>query len=91
MSESGVKIQRTYFASERQTMIPLDPDYPRIVLAFHYRGFWVEIDRSTSEEGENYAAWANYATGCAVAVPSAPTRAEAVQRAKAWIDRRHSA
>lgn len=69
-------------------MVVLDPHYPHIVLRFDYRGFEVQIDRSVSEEAECYTAWANYATGCAIAVPNARSRTDAVKQAKAWIDRR---
>lgn len=69
-------------------MVVLDPHYPHIVLSFHYRGFEVQIDRSFNEDGESYAAWANYPTGCAIAVPHASSRSDAVKRAKAWCDRR---
>lgn len=71
-------------------MVVLDPHYPQIVLSFHYRGFEVQIDRSLSEDGESYTAWANYSTGCAIAVPNARSRTHAVKQAKAWCDRRLS-
>ena len=64
------------------------PDYPHIVLSFMYRNWKIEIDQSTFESQTIYAAWANHDQGCAVAVPFAPSRAEAIRRAKAWVDRR---
>ncbi|MEC4806134.1 MAG: hypothetical protein SAJ12_10555 [Jaaginema sp. PMC 1079.18] len=69
-------------------MVVLDPNYPQIVLSFHYRGFEIQIDRQMDEDGESYAAWANYSYGCAIAVPQARHRTVAIQRAKAWVDRR---
>ncbi|MCG8365888.1 MAG: DUF3787 domain-containing protein [Pseudanabaenales cyanobacterium] len=66
----------------------IDPDYPHVVLSFTYRGFKIEIDQGQFEGQRSYAAWANYAKGCAVAVPFARTRTEAVRNAKEWVDRR---
>ncbi|NET36716.1 MAG: hypothetical protein F6K19_32590 [Cyanothece sp. SIO1E1] len=65
-----------------------NPDYPRIILSFTYRGFTIEIDQGKFEEHRIYAAWANYDQGCAVAVPCALTRAEAIRKAKRWVDHR---
>jgi hypothetical protein len=65
-----------------------NPHYPKIILSFPYRGFKIEIDRMELEGQIIYAAWANYDRGCAVAVPSAVSPLEAIQKAKKWIDRR---
>ena len=65
-----------------------DPDYPKIILSFTYRGFTVEIDRDDFEGQDIYAAWVNHAQGSAVAVPCAITPTEAVKKAKRWIDKR---
>lgn len=66
----------------------IDPHYPKIILSFAYRGFWLEIDRDRFD-GENiYAAWANYDLGCAIAVPFAATPTEAIKKAKKWVDKR---
>lgn len=64
----------------------IEPDYPHIVLTFTYRGFRVEIDQSQFAGQNIYAAWANYPQGCAMAVPFALTRAQAVKKAKMWIN-----
>lgn len=66
----------------------IDPHYPNIVLAFPYRGLNIEVEKSSSEGQIIYAAWVNYASGSAVAVPKAWTREDAIQRAKRWVDRR---
>ncbi|MDB9527710.1 hypothetical protein PN498_17075 [Oscillatoria sp. CS-180] len=66
----------------------IDPHYPDIVLAFPYRGLTIEIEQGSSDNLTTYAAWVNYETGCAVAVPRAWTRADAIQRAKRWVDRK---
>ncbi|MEM8544147.1 MAG: hypothetical protein AAGF66_09175 [Cyanobacteria bacterium P01_H01_bin.119] len=71
-------------------MIFAEPDYPNIVLSFEYRGFIIQIDESLYEGQILYAAWADYAYGCAVAVPFAPTRRLAVREARRWVDRRIS-
>ena len=63
-----------------------NPDYPRIVLAFDYRGFTIEIDRGQDNGTAVYAAWVSYATGCRIAEPHAPTPRLAIKRAKRWVD-----
>lgn len=65
-----------------------NPDYPHIVLSFPYRGWTIEIDQGESEGQIAYTAWANYPTGCAVAVPCARSRSQVIQRAKRWVDQR---
>lgn len=64
----------------------IEPDYPKIILSFAYRGAKIEIDRSEFDGRAVYAAWVSYDRGCAVAVPYAISSAEAVRRAKRWID-----
>ena len=66
----------------------IDPHYPDIVLAFPYRGLTIEIEQGMQDDYRIYAAWVNYATGSAVAVPKAWTREDAIQRAKRWVDRK---
>ena len=68
----------------------IDPHYPHIVLAFAYRGCKVEIECDDSDDENIYTAWVNYQQGCAVAVPLALTRTEAVKRAKKWIEKNFS-
>lgn len=70
------------------TMLSGTPDYPHIVLSFEYRGWIIEIDQGDFNGQTTYAAWANYADGCAVAVPYAGSRAAAIKRAKHWVDQR---
>jgi len=65
----------------------IDPHYPQIVFAFPYRDLTIEIEQTDFEDMTVYAAWVNYDSGSAVAVPKAWTRAEAIQRAKRWVDR----
>jgi len=69
-------------------MIIPDPDYPHIVLAFDYRGWKIEIDQGELDGQVTYAVWVNYDQGCAMAVPFARSRTEAIRRARKWIDRR---
>ncbi len=66
----------------------LDPHYPKIILAFTYRRFRVEIDRDEWEGREIYAAWVNHDLGSAMAVPYAPSVQSAIRQAKHWCDRR---
>jgi len=66
----------------------IDPDYPHIVLSFTYRGWCIQIDRGEWDGEVTYGAWANYDQGCAVAVPYARSRTEAVLQAKQWVNRR---
>ena len=66
----------------------IEPDYPNVVWAFPYRGLTIEIEQSTLDNQRIYAAWVEYASGSAVAVPKAWTREDAIQRAKRWVDRR---
>lgn len=65
-----------------------DPDYPHIILAFPYRHYRIEIERTTWHGIPVFAAWVKHRWGCAIAVPKAWTRQEAVQRARSWVDRR---
>lgn len=69
----------------------IDPHYPHIILSFSYRGFFVEIEQDWFKGQEIYAVWVNSQQGCAVAVPCALTRSEAVRKAKQWIDQRRVA
>jgi len=64
----------------------IDPHYPHIVFAFPYRGLTIEIEQETVDDTPIYAAWVSYASGSAVAVPKAWTRADAIRRAKRWVD-----
>ena len=64
----------------------IDPHYPKMILAFDYRGCQIEIERDELEGRKIYAAWVNCARGDAVAVPYASTSSEAVKKAKQWID-----
>ncbi|WP_035986807.1 hypothetical protein [Leptolyngbya sp. KIOST-1] len=69
-------------------MLFTDPDYPHVVLSFTYRGFHLELDQSTHHGVPMYAVWATHDRGCAVAVPGAVSRTEAIYRAKRWVDDR---
>ena len=66
----------------------IDPHYPHVVLACPYREFMIEVEQTVWNDVTTYAAWVNYETGSAVAVPKAWTRAEAIRQAKRWIDLR---
>lgn len=74
--------------SETQHMVIFHPDYPQIVLAFDYKGWWIEIDEGQMEGVPTFSAWANYEWSAAIAVPWADSRQEAIQRAKQWVDAR---
>ncbi|MEM1309419.1 MAG: hypothetical protein AAF892_07410 [Cyanobacteria bacterium P01_D01_bin.71] len=64
----------------------IDPHYPNIVLKFPYREAYIEIEQTTWHDVTAYVAWVDYQTGSAVAVPKAWTRADAIQKAKRWVD-----
>ena len=66
----------------------IEPHYPQIILSFAYRGCTIEIDRDEFDGQFIYAAWVNYDRGFAVAVPSAITKQDAIEKAKKWIDKR---
>jgi hypothetical protein len=66
----------------------INPHYPQVILTFAYRGCKVEIECDDSDEENTYTAWVNYQQGCVVAVPLALSRAEAVKRAKRWIEQK---
>jgi hypothetical protein len=66
----------------------LNPDHPYIVWSFIYRGWRLEVDQSEEEGQVLYAVWANHEAGCAIAVPCALTQAEAIKRAKRYVDAR---
>lgn len=65
-----------------------DPDYPKIMLSFGYRGFKIEIARDQFAGQNIYTAWANHEYGYAMAVPYAPTTHSAIKKAKKWVDQR---
>ena len=65
-----------------------DPDYPHVVMAFAYRGFWLEIDQGEDQGLPLFSVWATYDQGCAVAVPGVYSRREAIYKAKRWVDQR---
>ena len=69
-------------------MIFSDPDFPHVIWSFAYRGWQLEVDQSEDDGQILYAVWANHTTGCAVAVPAALTREEAIKRAKKYVDSR---
>ena len=64
----------------------LDPDFPHIIWSFTYRGSRLDVDQSEDEGQILYAVWANHSKGCAVAVPRALTREDAIRRAKRYVD-----
>lgn len=66
----------------------IEPHYPKIIFAFPYRGLNIEVERGVLDGKPVYAAWVSHALGCAVAVPKAWTREDAVQKAKRWVDRK---
>lgn len=66
----------------------IDPDYPKIVLAFQYRDFEIKISRDRWRGQDIYTAWANYNLGTAIAVPCAVTSKLAIRNAKRWVDKR---
>ena len=68
----------------------IEADFPHIILTFEYKGWKVEIDQGKMNGVATYTAWANYKLGCAVAVPYASSRKEAVRRVKQWIDHRNN-
>ena len=65
-----------------------DPDYPKVILAFDYRGFKIEIARDEFADNDIYTAWVNHQYGCAMAVPCALTTRLAIKKAKRWVDTR---
>lgn len=72
-------------------MLHSQPDYPKIVLSFEYRGWKIELDRSEDDGVFAYSAWASDDKSSVVAVPYAPSQKLVIQRAKQWVNRRLSA
>jgi len=66
----------------------LNPDFPRIIWSFTYREWRLDVDQSEENGQIFYSVWANYEMGCAVAVPCALTRTDAIRRAKKYVDAR---
>ncbi|MEB3213288.1 MAG: hypothetical protein VKL39_18205 [Leptolyngbyaceae bacterium] len=66
----------------------LNPDFPHIIWSFTYRGWQLEVDQSEDNGQVMYAVWANHEKGCAVAVPFASTQADAIKKAKQYVDAR---
>ncbi|MEM1368572.1 MAG: hypothetical protein AAGG02_11255 [Cyanobacteria bacterium P01_H01_bin.15] len=69
-------------------MAMFELDYPEIVMAFQYRGWQIELDRTEDLGVEVFSVWANNERGSAVAVPFAMTRKDAIKKAKRWVDGR---
>lgn len=63
-------------------------DYLQIVISFTYKGWKITLDQGELDGQIIYSAWADNEQCSAVAVPYAPSRRVAIQRAKQWIDRR---
>jgi len=78
------------FHPELMMTIIIDPDYPKKIFSFTYRGFDIEIDIDDKEEGEaiTYAAWVGHHYGWAIATPAVNSRSKAIQIAKQWVDRK---
>ena len=74
------------FSSILPIMMFLNPDFPHIIWSFTYRGSRLDVDQSEDEGQILYAVWANHNKGCAVAVPRALTREDAIRRAKRYVD-----
>jgi hypothetical protein len=68
--------------------VMIDPDFPHIILAFDYKGWRIEVEQGELRGCTTYSVWVNDEQGCAVAVPYATSRQEAVRCAKQWIDNR---
>ena len=66
----------------------IDPDYPKVILAFAYRDFEIKISRDEWQGQYIYTAWADYRLGSAIAVPCAITTKLAIRNAKRWVDKR---
>ncbi len=66
----------------------LNPDFPHIIWSFTYRGWRLEVDQSDENGQIFYSVWANDKMGCAVAVPCAFSRTDAIRRAKLYVDAR---
>ena len=69
-------------------MMSPDPDFPRKVLSFSYRDWQLEVTRSLVADQVVYSVWASYDTGCAIAVPRAKTRDQAIRWGKRYVDKR---
>ena len=69
-------------SAPRQTL----PDFPHIIWSFTYRGWRLEVDQTEDDGQILYSVWANYDQGCAVAVPCALTREDAIKRGKNYVD-----
>lgn len=64
----------------------IDPNYPKKILSFTYRGFQIEICIDEEEDPITYSAWIGYDYGWAMAIPAAKTRRQAIQEGKKWVD-----
>jgi len=68
--------------------IIIDPDYPKKILSFTYRGFDIHINIDDKEEGEaiTYSAWVGHHYGWAMATPAVRSRTQAIRIAKQWVN-----
>ena len=66
----------------------IDPDYPKVILAFAYRDYEIKISCDKWQDQNIYTAWADYSLGSAIAVPCAVTTKLAIRNAKRWVDKR---
>lgn len=67
--------------------IIIDPDYPKKILSFPYRGFVIEINIDDKEDDSiTYSTWVGHNYGWAMATPAANSRTEAIRKGKQWVD-----
>ena len=69
-------------------MMSPNPDFPRKVWSFPYRSWRLEVTQSQFENQIVYSVWASHDTGCAIAVPRAKTREQAIRWGKRYVDKR---
>ena len=69
-------------------MMSPNPDFPDRVLSFGYRSWQLEVTQSVVADQVVYSVWASYDTGCAIAVPRANTREQAIRWGKRYVDKR---
>ena len=63
-----------------------NPDHPNIVISFDYGQFHLQVDESQHNGQTVYAVWATHLYGYSMVVPYAGSRAEAIRKAKRWVE-----
>ncbi|MEM9770982.1 MAG: hypothetical protein AAF889_05195 [Cyanobacteria bacterium P01_D01_bin.73] len=69
-------------------MMSPEPDFPHKVLSFPYRSWTLEVTQGRLDDQPVFSVWASHDLGCAIAVPRANSREQAIRWGKRYVDKR---